>query len=172
MRALDRVGFSFDADELGAIYALWRVVGRLLGIPPTGLNLVNGPAAAESVLAVMDELAPAPSENARVLVDRMLQAIGARLTIGFRVPDDVGRLLANAFCRLFHGVTVAEQLGVSPNWTETLLPIFAEANRGRLARARQDLPYRQALMQETVKIREALEASFTGSTAYQQGTPL
>lgn len=169
LRCLGRVGFAFHADELGPVYALWRVVGRLLGIPPAALDRVDGPDAAQAVLAVMDHEATPPGDNARVLTGTMLAAIGSRLALGFRVPEEIGHLMAQAFCRLFHGDEMADQLGVPENWTASLLPVFAEANRGRLTRARQDPEYRRALMQETTKIREAIEASVNGATAYEAG---
>jgi len=168
LRALNQVGFEFTPQELASIYGLWQLIGRLLGIQSQALQVVTDHQSAGELLAAIDlQMAP-PGAQSRALTGAMLDAIGVRLSAAFGLPQDIGVMLAHAFCRLFHGPVLAEQLGVHENWTASLLTAFTDANRYRVMRAREDSVFREMLENQALKAHDALERNVTGPMTYEQ----
>lgn len=165
--ALDLMGLSFSDDQRIALFSVWRLVGRLLGIDPEFLSHVNDYKVAHELLCLVDAELPAPDENSRVLTQAMLEAIGPRLAPLLGMPADVSVLMMFSLCRLFHGETMAQHLGVDANWTSALLPMMADANRFRLRRMVEDPVYRSNVTQQSLKTFDAIEKSLSEKTVYQ-----
>jgi hypothetical protein len=166
-RALERIGFALGDKDSADLYALWHLVGRLLGIDERVLELVANQSSAQAVLLYIDRNTATPDQNAIELTRAMLDALGARLGLIMKLPEEVAVLLAESYCRLFHGDSVADELRVPANWTQCLLPIQADANRYRLLRAQQDHAFRSSLIEQSLKACEAIDASFSGKAAYE-----
>ena len=166
-RALERIGFGLGAEDSADLYALWHLVGRLLGIDEKVLELVANQNSAQALLSHIDRETAAPDKNAIELTRAMLDALGARLALAMKLPLEVGVLLAESYCRLFHGDSVADGLNVPVNWTASWLPIQADANRYRLLRAKQDGEFRSSIIEQSLKACEAIDASFGGTAAYE-----
>ncbi|MCY1442686.1 hypothetical protein D9M71_590650 [compost metagenome] len=80
---------------------------------------------------------------------------------------DVALDLMHSFCRLFHSTEFADAIGARENWTESLLPILADANRYHRHLERSDEAVRQQKMVLTLQqFDQAIEA-LEGQTAYQ-----
>lgn len=167
-RSLTRVGFEFNHEQHHAILEMWQLVGRLLGIDDRVMSLLKSTQDAEGWLARMDAVAPQPTEQSKSLTRHALNAVGTRLAKAWDIPTDVAILFAESLCRLFHGETLADQLGLSPNWTAALLPAQADANRYRMWRAAQDESFKRALMERNQKGFDAIEGSLGGSAAFEQ----
>lgn len=148
--ALSKAGFIFPPEHMNSVYCMWRLIGRLLGVAPQHLEQVQDAEAAAILLHEIDRAVGSPDENSRKLTRAMLDVIGVRLASVFGLPGDVARLLADTFCRLFHGEALSSQLGVAPNWTASLLPLFQDANRGRMCAAAAD-PTQHSLLLERAR---------------------
>lgn len=165
--ALEKIGITFDEQEFLDIYHLWQRVAHLLGIEPRYYRQVKDPASAAHLLALVDAACPGPDENSRQLTEKMLAALGQSLQPALGVPVDVAIDLMHSFCRLFHSTEFADAIGARENWTESLLPILADANRYHRHLERSDEAVRQQKMVLTLQqFDQAIEA-LEGQTAYQ-----
>jgi len=72
LKLLRGLGFAFDADEHAAIYALWRFVGHLVGVP-LELN-PDGEAAAHRLLELRELTAGPPGQQSLELVRALLDS--------------------------------------------------------------------------------------------------
>jgi hypothetical protein len=72
LELLRGLGFAFDPDERAAIYALWRFVGHLVGVPPE-LN-PEDEAAAHRLLDLRELTAGPPDEQSIELVRALLDS--------------------------------------------------------------------------------------------------
>lgn len=156
-RSLERAGFVFSPEVMSDVYQIWQLIGQLLGIHSNILKTVVDSASASSLLNIIDDLSGSPDENSRVLTHAMLDVIGVRLSGIFQMPREVGRLLADSFCSLFHGSEVAEKLGIEENWTKSLLPLFYQANQFRLVQCDTDSAFKSAIESETLEAFGAIE---------------
>lgn len=166
-RALEKIGFEFSAKEQRSIYSMWHLIGRLLGIDCQLLNLIQDAQDAEALLSRIDANCPAPNEQSKVLTRAMLNAVGARLAGAWGMPSDVGVLFAESLCRTFHGDGIADQLGLSANWTASLLPVYSDANRYRLMRAERDAVFREGLIERSIKAFDAIQNSLKGGATFE-----
>jgi len=165
--ALDLIGFSFSDEQRRALFSVWRIVGRLLGIDSEFLSLVSDYKAAQELLCLVDAELPLPDEHSRVLTQAMLEAIGRRLAPMLGMPEDISVLMMFSLCRLFHGEMMARYLGLDTNWTCALLPVMADANRFRCRRMVQERGYRATVTEQSLKTFEAIETSLAELTVYQ-----
>lgn len=166
--ALEKAGFTFSPQQTASVYVMWRLIGRLLGIAPQHLAQIGDADAAATLLEDIDREAGAPDENSRKLTRAMLDVIGVRLTNIFGLPRDVSRPLADSFCRLFHGEELSSRLGVQPNWTESLLPLFQAANRGRMSEAAADPSKHQMLLQKARSEFDAIEQAMSDPATFRK----
>ena len=166
-RALQKIGFEFSADDQAPIYLMWRLVGELLGIDSRLLSLLQDAQSAGVLLDTMDAASPAPNEHSRLLTRAMLNAVGTRLARVWGMPQDMAILFTESLSRAFHGEVMARQLGLSANWTEALLPVYADANRYRHLRAKQDPVFRRELFDRSLGAFDAIEGSLKGGTSFE-----
>jgi len=165
--ALEKIGLGFTHEQQGRLYEVWRLVGHLLGIDAILLAQITGHEAAKHWLQVVDARLGPPDENSRQLTQAMITAMGHRTAPILGLPLDVSTLLMTSFCRLFHGEQLSDQLGLSPNWTASLLPVMVDANRYRFEQALRDPIYRMQLRQNTLQAFASIEAGISTATVYQ-----
>lgn len=168
--ALDMLGLSFSDDQRIALFSLWRLVGRLLGLEPEFFSHVSEYKIAQELLCLVDAELPLPNEDSRMLTKSMLEAIGHRLAPALGMPVDVSVLLMFSLCRLFHGEKMAHYLGVTSNWTSALIPMIADANRFRFRRMEEESDYRRAVTELSIKNFEAIVKNMPNATMYQSMT--
>jgi hypothetical protein len=168
--ALDRIGLPASIAQRQALYGLWRLVGRLLGIEPDLLAQISDHSVAQEMLKLVDSQLLLADDNSRILTKATLNAMGVRLAPLMDVPADVSVLLMNSLCRLFHGDAQSHRLGVDANWTSALLPMMVDANRFRLRRIEEDCEYRDTSVKDSRKAYEAIENGLSNLTAYQAMT--
>jgi len=166
-QSLERIGFNFDAQQLSSLYALWRLVGRLLGIEQSMLSLVTDHNTANVLLREIDTLTAPPDDRSLALTRAMLDAIGLRLAGVWGMPTDISILFVESLARHFHGAQLADALNILPNWTQTLLTPHRDANRYQLLRAAQDPVFKAERLAQSIREFDWIESNFTGDTAYQ-----
>lgn len=166
-QALERIGFTFDGLQLSSLYAMWRLIGRLLGIDPSTLSIVTDHKAATVLLNEIDLLTSPPDEKSRALTRAMLDAIGLRLAPVWGMPNDISILFVESLARLFHGDTLADALNIPINWTSSLLSTHSNANRYRILRAAQDPEFKSEIFKHSLNGFDLIESNFSGQTAYQ-----
>lgn len=165
--ALEKIGITFSDQEFLDLYHLWQRVAHLLGVEPRFYRQVTDQASAARLLALIDASCPSPDENSRQLTDKMLTAVGQLLQPALGVPEQVAINLMHSFCRLFHSAEFCQAMGVKPNWTESLLPALADANRYQRHLERSDKSIRRGKMAETLLQFDQAIAALEGQTAYQ-----
>lgn len=166
--ALAKAGFAFSPQQMTSVYEMWRLLGRLLGIAPQYLARMRNAEAAATLLRQIDREAGGPDDKSRKLTRAMLDVIGARLEGVFDFPPDVSRLLADSFCRLFHGEDLSSRLDISENWTVSLLPLFQSANRGRMVEALADQARHKILLEQTRSEFEAIEKAMSDPVTFRK----
>jgi hypothetical protein len=139
LRLLRRLGFTYSEDEVAGVYALWRLVGHLVGLPPE-LNPA-GEEEAERLLELRELTAGPPDEQSLELVGALLDS--NLYPDGTVVQRWAGRGLG-AFDRAlaWHNLPAgyADSLGIRPTRAQLLLPVLVagfravEAVRRRLPR--------------------------------------
>ena len=166
-QSLERIGFKFDAQQLSSLYAMWHLVGRLLGIESSTLSLVTDHDAANVLLREIDAITALPDHRSIALSRAMLDAIGQRLATVWGLPTEISIMFVESLARLFHGERLADVLNIAPNWTEALLTPHIDANRYRLLRAAQDPAFKAEIIAQSLRGFDWIESKFTGDTAYQ-----
>jgi hypothetical protein len=166
--ALEKAGFVFSPQQVTAVYDMWRLIGRLLGIAPQLLSGIKDADTAASFLREIDLGSGPPDENSRRLTRAMLDVIGVRLGSIFGLPGDVSRLLADSLCRLFHGEDLSSQLGIPENWTTALVPLFQQANRGRMCEAATDPAKRKMMIEEAQSAFSAIETAMSDRASFRK----
>ena len=166
-RALQKMGFEFSAEEQRPIYLMWRLIGVLLGIDKRILSLLQDAQSAQVLIDILDEASPAPNDQSRLLTRAMLNAVGTRLSGAFGMPEDVAILFAESLCRAIHGDLMASHLGLQANWTESLLPVYADANRYRQLRAKEDPDFRKSLFDRSLNAFDAIERNLKGGASFE-----
>jgi hypothetical protein len=140
LKLLRDLGFAYTAEEVTAIYALWRYVGHLVGVPPD----LNGAGEREAVrLLELRELTVGPPdaqslELVRALLDSNVDPDATAL------QRRVGRWLEaldRAIARRHLPPGYADALQIAPTHAERVVPAIAaavhaiEAIRRRVPRA-------------------------------------
>ena len=166
--ALVKLGIEFTTDELKDLYHVWQLVAHLLGIDSRYYLRVFDQASGEAMLALIDGASGQPNADSAALTGPMLQSAGQRLAPLLKLPDDVAVSLMQAFCRLFQGDAVADQLGVPPSWWAAFLPTFADANRYQRLQERQSGELRARKQQVTLGTFDQMIAALQGATTYQR----
>lgn len=169
-QALMKMGVELQDTQLRPIYSMWRLIGRLLGISPEMLSGIQDHKDAQMLLDQVDADSGPPSDDSRTLTRAMLDALGMRLAPVWGMPTEVSVLLVESMCRLFHGDAYADLMGLKPNWTASLLPIYADANRYRLFRAVHDQDFKLMLFSQSQKAFEMISASLEGEAAFEKET--
>lgn len=167
-QALQKMGFEWQDDHVRPIYSMWRLIGRLLGIDPDVLSGIQDHGNAQKLLQQIDAGSELPSDDSRSLTRAMLNALGTRLAPAWGMPPEVSILFAESMCRLFHGDELADQMGLKPNWTGSLLPIYADANRLRVMRAASDQDFRLQLFAQSQKAFDVIRNSLQGDAAFEK----
>jgi hypothetical protein len=165
--SLDSMGLPASREQRQALYCLWRLIGRLLGIEPDLMAQISDHTVAQEMLKLVDGQLLLADDNSRILTKATLNAMGVRLAPLLAIPADVSVLLMNSMCRLFHGDAHAQRLGVDENWTSALLPMMADANRFRLRRLEEDYEYRVTSVSNSLQTYESIEKGLSNLTAYQ-----
>ena len=128
LRLLRSLGFVYTAREEDAVYALWRLVGHLVGVPPA-LN-PDSPARAQRLLDLRELTAGPPDEQSRELVHALLasnlQADGNALQRGAGIAFEA---LDRAVARSVLPAGYADALGIAPTRASLALPLIAGVMR-------------------------------------------
>ncbi len=167
-RALELLGITWTAQEKSHVAALWQIVGRLLGIPSRIMTELTRNGCAEDWLRSFDLDMPYPDENAKILTQSMLEAIGQRMSEAMRIPKSVAIPLMHGFARHIHGNELSDAIGVSDASLSALIPTYVDANRYHMQRLRQDDSYRKSVITQSSKQIHSICAQIDGSAAYQQ----
>lgn len=125
--ALARLGLPFTRAELTDLYALWQVIGHLLGVDPRLIRRVHNQRSAQELLALIDSTIAPPSADSRQLTAAMITAIAelAAPSLGRLGPHAHG--LSVALARRIHGRRISAMLGISRSWVSLLLPVLVAA---------------------------------------------
>jgi hypothetical protein len=121
LRLLRRLGFTYSEDEVAGVYALWRLVGHLVGVPPE-LNPA-GEEDAQRLLELRELTAGPPDEQSLELVRALLDS--NLRPGGTPVQRWAGRGLGALDRALaWHNLPAgyADRLGIPPTRAQRLLP--------------------------------------------------
>jgi hypothetical protein len=162
LRLLRRLGFRYSKDEVAGVYALWRLVGHLVGVPPE-LNPA-GEEEAERMLELRELTAGPPDEQSlelvRALLDSNLRPDGT--TAHRWAGRGLGALdRALAWHNLPAGY--ADRLGIRPTRAQRLLPALI-AVFGAVEAVRRRSPRTEAWL---IARNEALIRRGEGMLAHQ-----
>jgi hypothetical protein len=166
--ALARLGLPFTRAELTDLYALWQVIGHLLGVDQRLIAAVHDQRSATELLALIDMTMAPPSADSRTLTAAMITAIAelAAPSLGRLGPHAQG--LSVALARRIHGRHVAAMLGIPRTWVSLLVPIVVAGHRlGRAWGRRSDRSWQAVCDRGTQSFRDAA-AQVVGLAAYQQ----
>ncbi|MBB6171873.1 hypothetical protein HNR23_001933 [Nocardiopsis mwathae] len=132
--ALRRVGIATTAQEEAELYRYWAHVAHLLGLDPEWYRDVTDHAGADTLLAAIDATNAAPDDNARRLVEALIDVLAeGPLGKALGMEPAQTRILLAALTRLFQGEATADALGIEPVDAAPFLPVIAMGN----ARARR-----------------------------------
>jgi len=165
--ALQKIGIDFASEELADLYAMWRVIAHQLGISEKLYGDVVDQASAAALLEKIDAVTGEPTKESAELVSAMLQAIAPQLAPQLGFPVDVTQDLLTSICRTFQGDDMADKLGLQPNWTASLIPLIADANRFRRAALRANPDQRGHLIAQTMAAFDQMDGRLEGPTTYQ-----
>jgi hypothetical protein len=129
LKLLRGVGFSYTTDEAAAIYALWRYVGHLVGVPP---DLIPADEHESERLLALHELTAGPPDQqslelVRSLLDTNLSPDGSALE---QRAGQVAEHLDRAVARWHLPAGYPESLRIAPTPAERLVPVAAAGIRG------------------------------------------
>jgi hypothetical protein len=165
--ALGRIGIEFSDREVADIYRLWQLVAHQLGIDPRLYGRARDQASGAALLDLIDSANAGPDDGARVLIERMLHAMGRAMHPMLHLPAEAAIQLMSTLCRLFHGDAFADRLGIARNETVGLLPGIIDGNRRQCRLERENPALRRQKIIETLAAFDRLDQSLTGPTAYQ-----
>lgn len=165
--ALQKIGIDFAGEELADLYAMWRVIAHQLGISEKLYGDVVDQASAAKLLRKIDAVTGEPTNESAELVSAMLSAIAPQLAPQLGFPADVTQDLLTSICRTFQGDDMADKLGLQPNWTASLIPLIADANRFRRAALRANPDLRHKLIEQTMAAFDQMDGRLEGPTTYQ-----
>lgn len=166
--ALSKLGIDFSEAEMSDLYHLWQVSGHILGIDDGVIRTVNDQQSAKALLDTIHRMEGPPNDDSRRLTIAMLDGMGELLAPGLGVPASVARNLSAATLRRLHGREMAEQLGVSWNWTALALPAIAMMNRIRRAQERRNPERRKKTIAAAILTHETRGDLFSGPTTYER----
>ena len=123
LRLLRSLGYSFTDREEAAVYALWRLVGHLVGVPPS-LN-PDGPARAQRLLDLRELTAGPPDEQSLELVHALLAAnLQPDGNVVQRQTGIAMEALDRAVARSVLPPGYADMLGIAPTRASYALPVI------------------------------------------------
>ncbi|MEI1682979.1 oxygenase MpaB family protein [Acinetobacter baumannii] len=166
--AMTKVGFEFNDEELNALYHLWQMIAKLLGIEARYIRLVTNAASAKQLSEMLDLVTNEYDENAKILTHRMLEAVGQILHPFLGLPENVSIDLMHSFCRTFYGDEISNLLEIRKNPTEALIPVFTNSNRYEKNTMSQDPEFKKKRITETLAIFKALVDDVKGEIAYKE----
>jgi hypothetical protein len=132
------------------------------------MTQLAGYGCADDWLKSFDLEMPYPDENAKVLTQSMLEAMGQRMSVAMRIPKDVAIPLMHGFARHIHGNALSDAIGVSDASLSALIPTYVDANRYHMQRLRQDDSYRKSVITQSTLQINSICAQIDGMAAYQQ----
>lgn len=129
-QGLAKLGWEITPEQTREIYAFWRVVGRLLGIPADLLEGLEDHESSRETAEAIDSVAGAPDENSRALVDALINGMATRLSAFLKVPFQPMLEKTQAEVHILHGSELAESLDVPHTTAEVLMALNAPINKG------------------------------------------
>ncbi|WP_435950956.1 oxygenase MpaB family protein [Psychrobacter sp. DM8] len=166
--ALQKLGITYNEEEFYDLYHLWQLIAKLLGIPEKYYRLVYDQESAAKMTQMIDLVFGEPNEGSVILTDQMLTAVGHFLTSFLGLPPDTSVDLMHSFLTLIHGEEMAAKLGIKPNPTAALIPVYAAANAYEKQLINSDPAYREKTIQETLAVFTELAKMVEGKTTYQR----
>lgn len=166
-RALERLGLEWTDEEKSVVATLWHIVGLLLGIPTRVMSELAKPGFATEWLNHFNQEMPHPDDQARVLTLSMLEAIGQRMSLVMKLPNNVAIALMHGFARHIHGDALADAIGATDTSLSALIPTYVDANRYHMQKIRQDAAFRQTVIERSTKQMDSICSQIEGTAAYQ-----
>ncbi|HEU4324908.1 MAG TPA: oxygenase MpaB family protein [Roseiflexaceae bacterium] len=128
---LAALGIRFSADELDAIYHLWRYQGLLLGVEPA--LLVETHAQAGALLARIEAGFEPVGPDGRALVGAMVDSYTNYLRNSLGMETVLARVFSYSLIRTMHGDAVADAFGIPRSALTAVVGPIALGNRLRRA---------------------------------------
>ena len=167
-QALEQLGIEWTDEEKSHVASLWDITGQLLGIPPRMMSELARPGSKSAWLKKSDQDTPRPDENSQLLARSMLEALGQRMAVAMKLPENFAISLMHGFARHIHGDALADAVGASDTSLSSLIPTYVNANRYHMRRIREDFHYKQTVIEQSAKQIQSICAQIDGSAAYQQ----
>lgn len=120
-KGLREMGWTLTPEQEKDVFYLWKVVGRMVGIP---YDLLEGLDDVESSQHMMDAIHAVdgePNENTRALVDALMKGFVVNINGLTGLPEDSVADWSAAYARIIHGDEVADSQGVAKS---LMLPII------------------------------------------------
>ncbi|WP_392451935.1 oxygenase MpaB family protein [Corynebacterium dentalis] len=120
-KGLRNMGWSLSKEEEQDVYYLWKIVGRMVGIPE---DLMDGQDDIESSEETMDAIHSVdglPNENTQALIDALMHGFVVNANMITGLPEDTLADWTAAYTRIIHGDEKADLHGISQS---LMLPII------------------------------------------------
>ncbi|WP_371865840.1 oxygenase MpaB family protein [Dictyobacter kobayashii] len=107
---------TFTDHELSDLYHFWQYIAYLLGIDERLYREVIDQKSAQEILELIDSTTEGASQDSKVLVQAMLEAITGILQPSLKLPPATIFNLVSAITRHLHGNVLADQLDIKKTW--------------------------------------------------------
>jgi hypothetical protein len=167
-QGLVRLGWETTPDQVREIYAFWRVVGRLLGIPADLLEGLNDHESSRETAEAIDSVSGKPDDNSRALVHALVDAMAERLAFVLKVPKQPMVEKTQAEVHILHGSELAESLDIPHTTAEVLLAMGAPVNKGLYELLRAVPPaLEKTITDNEAMLKDILSQTLDGQSAYE-----
>lgn len=112
-RGLQNMGYTLTQQEQQDIYYLWKVAGRMVGVPEALLEGQDDIASSQHLLDAVHFVDGEPNEHSQALVDALLDGFVVNAEQITGLPTDSLAQWTRAHVNIIHGDEVAEKYGIA-----------------------------------------------------------
>lgn len=120
-KGLREMGWTLTAEQEKDVFYLWKVVGRMVGIPWELMDGLDDVESSEHIMNAIHAVDGDPNENTRALVDALMKGFVVNVNALTELPSESLADWSAAYARIIHGNEVADAQGVAQS---LMLPII------------------------------------------------
>ncbi|GGG71100.1 oxygenase MpaB family protein [Corynebacterium pelargi] len=137
---LEKMGWKLSQEEQRDAFYLWKVVGRMVGIPSDLIEPLDDIESTQPYLDAVHEIDGEPNENSQALVDALMHGFVVNAHAITGLPEDSLKEWTEAHVRIIHGDGPAEAYGIATTNMQPILEMSVPTVQQRfdLLRANQE----------------------------------